>query len=690
MRKSRLALVLAAAQIVAASLGAAADDAAAPIDLVVAIDTSASMYAHRDRVAEFAVGPLLRDYLRPGDTFHLVSFSGTAKAELSRRVEGRGDVEAIVARLLLLYPLDPYSDFIGVLEYLARYAADLPSARAKTIIVISDGEHAPPPSSPHFGKNGEATRSNLSAVSARIRERGWNFTFLEVPFEGGLPAGTAPAGSASTSGPQPSPAAAAPPTASPKDTAAGPARSSAAGPAAATAGDRTAPSEGQGSGPGGRDEAVLPETGNILRDSEDVLPGPVVEWDDDPEALSAGIGALPASFPAGVGRTGRELSVPVAVRNPSARKVLLETTSILVDGVDRMQRRAFASMEPRSEATIVLRVLLPEGHPEGEASAVIEPLFSGTERIAPSSARVSYVYAPSPLRGLFLGGLPVLVFLAGLAVAALVALAVLAVVRRLSGAPGRAAASAVAPRPLPGTESPTAPLLGGRKRDDEERAAVKDGARGTQLTARGTPQDAASAIAAKTSVAPASTAAGPSEQYGGPSRLEAAAPASKAPAGAGVLVPFKADRSPGVSALPSAAPSRDRVPAPAAVPLKRPDQRIVLSLFVEDQNTLIGRRNVHLLKSGASMSVGGGSSDFLIFLVDVPKRIADVHFDGEACVLVPRRPEFFPDSAGGPVQDCVGKRIRVVSEKGYQMFVRFDRYRDPLEELNRFLHSMEA
>jgi hypothetical protein len=123
--------------------------------------------------------------------------------------------------------------------------------------------------------------------------------------------------------------------------------------------------------------------------------------------------------------------------------------------------------------------------------------------------------------------------------------------------------------------------------------------------------------------------------------------------------------------------------------VKKSDARIMLSLFVEDQNTAIGRRNVHLLKAGHTLSLGGGRSDFLIFLVPIPHRIADIRFDGERCILIPHRPEFFPDNSSEPIVDCVNKTIRLISQKGYELKLRLERYRDPLDTLNKFLHSIE-
>ncbi|MDR1930388.1 MAG: VWA domain-containing protein, partial [Treponema sp.] len=72
---------------------------------------------------------------------------------------------------------------------------------------------------------------------------------------------------------------------------------------------------------------------------------------------------------------------------------------------------------------------------------------------------------------------------------------------------------------------------------------------------------------------------------------------------------------------------------------EEPDQTLstppLVNFFVEDQNTAIGRRNIHALKPGNSYSVGGGNSDFLIFLVPVPQRIGELHYDGTNCTFIP-------------------------------------------------------
>jgi hypothetical protein len=154
----------------------------------------------------------------------------------------------------------------------------------------------------------------------------------------------------------------------------------------------------------------------------------------------------------------------------------------------------------------------------------------------------------------------------------------------------------------------------------------------------------------------------------------------------------KTSGSPGTA--PIAAPPPARKPLPKDIPDDaNQDFRNgppMLSLFVQDQNTAIGRRNIHTAKEGSSFTVGGGKSDFLIFLVPVPPQIADVRFDGRQCTFIPRKPQYFPDIGSQQVPNCIGKNIRVISDKNYELFIRIERYEDPLVSLNKLLKSVSV
>jgi len=122
-----------------------------------------------------------------------------------------------------------------------------------------------------------------------------------------------------------------------------------------------------------------------------------------------------------------------------------------------------------------------------------------------------------------------------------------------------------------------------------------------------------------------------------------------------------------------------------------PSGPLLLNLYVNDQNTSIGKRNIHSLKSGYSLTVGGGKSDdYFIFLVPVPAKLGEIRRDGSQLTFIPHKAKYFPDIGSNQVQDCINKTIRLISDKNYEMRFRFEMYEDPLIALNRLLHSVKV
>jgi hypothetical protein len=162
---------------------------------------------------------------------------------------------------------------------------------------------------------------------------------------------------------------------------------------------------------------------------------------------------------------------------------------------------------------------------------------------------------------------------------------------------------------------------------------------------------------------------------GPPPKMKAKPAASPAPGG---------KREPG-------SPSPAWKPLPKDLPVdehKVFEGPLMLKLFVEDQNTAIGRRNIHSVKPGTVLTLGGGKSDFLIFLVPVPPKIAQVVFDGKQCTLVPLKPQYFPDSGSRQIPNCIGKNIRIITDRNYELHIRIEQYEDPLIALNKLLNSV--
>jgi hypothetical protein len=466
-----------------------------PIDLILALDTSASMSGSYREVNEYISGPFLKEFLRIGDTFHLISFSGAPRLEISRRIEGIGDVEALIGRLFLLLPLDPYTDIAGALDYTERYVVRIPSSRPKQVVFLTDGEQNPAPSA--APEDSGALEVLVDETAARLRRNGTDFHWVTFPVTGSGP----------SSGRRPAPSRTAPPPA-----------------------------------------AVQPR----------VPPEPVITSPEPPDVPSE-----PAASP----------EPPAAPPEPEAA--------------------------PPEPADVPSEPPVPPPEPE---AAPPEPPAAPLEFPSAPPEPAVVTSQPPIERASVSGGfnyIPLLIGV-GLALILILGLLIFFKARKLNASPNRAVAYAA-----------------GRNTD--------------------------------------------------------------------IPADYAADR-----------PNEKTAPAAAfpVIPAEKDDEKPVskgsvwLSLVVDDQNTNIGRRNIHSLKAGDVYTIGGGKlDDYLIFLVPVPAHIGEVRFDGKQCTFVPKKPQCFPEIGSQPVPDCIGKTIRVVSDKRYEITFHLERYEDPLDSLNNLLHT---
>jgi hypothetical protein len=437
----------------------------------VLLDTSAGMSSHYRENSDYLIGPFLREFLRIGDTFHLISFSELPRLEISRRIENIGDMETIIARLLLMYPLNPQSNLGDALSFAERYSISLPGNRSSKLVLLSDG------SAPN-------TQNLVNTAQGRLSNQGVDFQFIQVPVTGTGPSSGRPI----------------------------------------IAG--TPPQAGQ---------PVIPPA----------VPGQAVP-------------------PAQV-----QQPTPGAAPPPSQQEA------------------------PRTGDQAVTA--------PGQPTQVQAPV-----QAAPPVA----VPAQEPGRTLDLP-LPLLIAL-GILALIILGLLIIFAARRLQESPNRAMASAAAP-----VDSKDAELM---------------------------------------------------STYAQKQKSQARPPLEHRPV---ERKPLPKDKTYDDSAYIDSGP-------------------IMLNLFVQDQNTAIGRRNIHTVKSGFSFTIGGGKSDFLIFLVPFPPSIANVHYDGRNCTFVPLKPGYFPDIGSQSVTNCIGKTIRVISDKNYEIHLRIERYEDPLKVLNKLLNSISV
>ncbi|MCL1991858.1 MAG: VWA domain-containing protein, partial [Spirochaetes bacterium] len=166
-----------------------------PIDLVLVLDTSAGMSFSYNEVLDYITGPFLREFLRVGDTFHLITFASAPALCISRRISGIGDIETVIGRMLLHPPLGAYASLEGALAFAESFVQSLPASRPGEVVLLSSAVGA---------------ASLVEGSRQRLSESGANLHFVAVGRGGdlaGLPASGRPSAVAAP------PAAVAPPPA---------------------------------------------------------------------------------------------------------------------------------------------------------------------------------------------------------------------------------------------------------------------------------------------------------------------------------------------------------------------------------------------------------------------------------------------------------------------------------------------
>ena len=595
-------------------------------DLIIALDSSASMFEYHRDLGEKVISPLLQSKLNIGDTVHIVSFSDTARLILSRKVEGRGDIQTIATHILLTYPINPWSDVILALDWLGQYMSNLPANRQKTLVFISDGEHLAPPNSPNGSLDAQAAREKIEQSARELKGNAWEFHYIKSP--GDIKTDVAQ----SLQTPE-----------------AGSTTATKADSTTATKADSTTATEGQTrefldsaverdiamdfsqdaplGGPQGGTQG--PDGGIDASDTViDSLPAQAhqMEVDEANNLKPLIFDELHIEWLKELGTVKYSFKLPLSITNPSARDILLECKDILIENKNILAKPILVKIPSGKKKSAKAKIFLNDSFKTGPQSLKFNAQFLGDLKIISNTDEIHIDLIGSPLKSKEKSSFIIFLLIAGILLALVVAFVILMLFKNSLSSPAKALFQA----------------------SSFQRSELKDRA----------------------------TAASPPSRQ----KPEAVATSSGAATSGGAAAAGLAKDS--TTAAPWQEVDED-------FPVQSHSDRIMLSLFVSDQNTAIGKRNVHLMKPGNKLTIGGGNSDFLIFLVRFPERIAKVHFDGVQCHLTIHKSEFFPDLETTRIENCIGKEIHLQSSKGYKLWFRIDRYEDPLLKLNNFLRSIE-
>jgi hypothetical protein len=163
------------------AVNVAADDS----ELLVMVDTSASMFLFFDDLVDYLIKDLLKDNLQDDDYFHLLSFADEPQVEIATVIDDDNSLRRAVSAILLLHPLGRYTDLIRAVQFLYDYTSSLPEDSTKSIFLLTDGIHDPPPGSPFYNWDEKRLRSELLKNATEIKKQGWSVHIIHLPGDAG-------------------------------------------------------------------------------------------------------------------------------------------------------------------------------------------------------------------------------------------------------------------------------------------------------------------------------------------------------------------------------------------------------------------------------------------------------------------------------------------------------------------------
>lgn len=684
-------------------------------DVVVLMDTSGTLLPWFDQINSRVLPDITEKFIRKGDTFHLISFNSRVNLELVQPIENEADISRIVSRFMLLYPLGKNSDFLSGLKYTWQYISGLNQQRQKIIIVISDGIFNPPESSPYASYTLQQVQEEVAQSAGRIRGAGWNVYYIKLPYPedvavlsldgnfvtekrdqtgGGATAGTGPSGETSSS------------------------VASAAGRTPAAEQDSATDSGGYTSGAGtggqspagdGSHEAGAPSYSPISPDApisnppensyydisreftdELDIPQTILSEDGDtPLEFTDSVFHLPKiTFPENLGKQARHFTLPLDVENTADYEVNMQLTEVLLDSTNILEKTVFLKLPAGKKGTLKAPLVLPENIEGVSLEIPVELKFSDNLRVDPQTGTIRMDLVDVTAESFFRtrGFVISTVLLILIALVALIALILFISNRTTKPVAEINKAARGTPRRYENEnrqEDKNAAVSSLSSAPVYKQGAVAESAYSKPYTTE--PDSKAdvlaafggTAVAAKRSASPAGTGfAAASFEH------QSKANAEDARAKYNVL----GNKSDGFSTRRES--YFKNLPPKSSGIMADSDGKIMLNLFVENQNTNIGKRNVHQMKTGSSLTIGGGASPFLIFLVKFPPNLAEVRYTGRNCSLAILKPEYFPYEKSTVINDCIDRPITVVSSKGYSVTFMIRQFEDPVVTLNRLLNSI--
>lgn len=594
-------------------------------DVVVLLDTSESVFGYFEDIIDYVVNHVANGYLLHGDVFHLLTFSETSQLELSREASNEDAIRSLVSRLYLLLPFGKKTDVLSALNYLDQYVSDLRETSPKRILIITDGVHNPPAGSPFVRMSEEKVLSTVDEMTASMTAKGWKVSLIRVPFE-------------------PEPGSSDPDT------------------------ERKAA------------DTFMDRLSSGLR-SEAVTFDP-----DDPEGVARDTLSLPeAIYPGHLGKKAETFSFPVKIKNTGGSRISLELRAVTADDQDLLDKKTFLTVAAGETGTMNVRLTLPKDMKNGPVELPVKLVFADDMRVNPAGTTLSLTLSRNPVAAFFQRSLTVILFI-------LIVLALLGVIALIvwtlfgmSGMSKSSVAKAAYGKDSQGEGARPSHVSAPAYAAAGTKSAGQGGARvqAVDNPASASATEGLKPVAVKEEgLLDLSGKTVLTNGYVIPLKMKEPIVALKEPRKA----KLEAEKRKAERAAQSEALRREA--RFSSILHKKGEDGLHVHMTIAEQNPAIGLRNVHHMKAGSQMHVGGGAlSEFLVFVVRVPKKIATVHWDGEKLTFLPLRPDYFPDLEG-PVEDCLGKKLDAISPEGFHMTICFESWQNPSERSDKMLRVL--
>ena len=671
-------------------------------EIVILMDTSGTILPYYEDINNRVLSEINDKFVRKGDTVHVLSFNADARYEMSQKINSEKDMSRVVSRFLLLYQLGKSSDFLTGLQYARQYGSNLPDTKEKILIIISDGICNPPESSPYKNYTDDQIKNEIGLLAGSIRKKGWKVYYVKLPYPadavirgldgkefynpGGGYAGTGSGssgsqgaggstGGGSTSGTSGSTSGGGGYAGGSTTSGTSGSTSSGGGYAGGSTTSGNSGTDQGGSGNTGTGQGSLTDVSKDFKEASGAAGSELPKDENGKFTITDNAEDLPLiNFPdEGLEAHGNKLAFSFEVTNNSDEDVELYLTHIVIDNGVNISKIPVDSQNTKikaSEKDVPIRVsaLLPDEYKEGNYNIIMRLEFAEGKRVLPQVMETSLAVFPTSFQRLKNSNVIWFILLGLILLLLLIFLIVFFTRRRGSSPSSNQVRYAAAGSQINYQEEDK--RYPHKLSEEDDHASRLNGF---------------NSASSNTSIySETKNFAGDGGSIYSADNLDRVASQRQ---------DDEVLRRRVLAASFAAKEPRGTYMSPAnffeTIEIKR-NKSGMTEIYVLNQNRNIGRRNIHVMKPGTSLTLGGGKTDnFLIFLVPFPARLAQVRYDGQDYHLAILKPKYFPYEKSNVVNNCISKTVTIVSDKGYHVYFTFREYENPTEKLNSILTSIK-